>query len=143
MTRRNWADVGVGHSGASPGPDFVSISEIDGWRSKGHEMAPPPDRAAVMKRIEVEVERLIGALDEGTDRAVDGLIESWVAQWLATEDAAYIDACSIVDVHYGRAAQIAVTADSDLDFATTELHRLQAEHDHLAAALAGFGKEIR
>jgi hypothetical protein len=100
-------------------------------------MAASPDRDAVMKRVETEIERLADAVDEGTDQVLDGLIESWVAQWLATVDTAYIDACSAVDVHYGRAAQISITADSELDFAIAELHRLQAEYEHIEAELTG------
>lgn len=137
--RPDWSAIGNGHSGSgvASGPTFVEISEIDGWRSRGHAMAPPPDRELVRRRIESEVGSLDGAIDEGTAAALDRLIESWVAQWLATVDTEYIDACAVVDVHYGRAAQALTDAETHLEFLDAELTRLQEVRDEAADRLRG------
>ncbi|MGV9676685.1 hypothetical protein ACWDSJ_15520 [Nocardia sp. NPDC003482] len=135
--RPNWSRAGSGHSGAGTGPTFVDIPEIDGWRSKGHALAPTPDREAVMLRVRTEVERLADSIDEGTARALDLLIESWVAQWLAVVDTAYIDACSVVDVHYGQAAQLAVEAESALEFEGDRLDRARRDLAHIESVLLG------
>lgn len=137
--RPDWSAVGSGHSGsgAATGPPFVEISEIDGWRARGHAMSPPPDPELVRQRIANEVEALDRSIDEGTAVVLDRLIESWVAQWLATVDTEYINACSVDDVHYGRAAQELTTAESHLGFLTAELTRLQKIRDDAADRLRG------
>ncbi|MFC8526552.1 hypothetical protein [Nocardia sp. NPDC057227] len=127
--RAPWSNASEGLSSAGTGPKFVEFSEIDGWRSQKYDMAPPPDREAVMLRVEKEIVKLAGALDEGTAEAMDPLIESWIAQWIATVETGYTDACSVVDVHHGAASQFAEEAERVLDFEQRELHRLERFRD--------------
>lgn len=107
------------------------------WRSLGQDMPPLPERGAVMQRVRQLVEGLEGAIDEGTGAALDRLIETWVAAWLASVDTEYVDACSVIDDHYGQASQVLVETQAALEHQTDKLARLSRIRDDAYARLAG------
>lgn len=109
----------------------------ESWRSLGHDIPPVPEREAVMQRVRQLVEGLEGAIDEGTGAALDRLIETWVAAWLASVDTAYVDACSVVDEHYGQASQVLVETEAVFEHETDKLARLRRTRDDAYARLAG------
>ncbi len=105
--------------------------------SLGQDMPPLPERDAVMQRVRQLVERLEGAIDEGTGAALDRLIETWVAAWVASVDTTYLDACSVVGDQYGQASQVLVEAEAVLEHETAKLARLRRIRDDAYARLAG------
>lgn len=138
---KGWTDSLPGREDIGPAQRYMHIPEIDRWRSLGQDMPPAPERGAVMQRVRQLVEGLDGALDEGTGAALDRLIEAWVAAWLAGVDLAYVDGCSVIDVHYGQASQWLVETETLLEHETAKLARLSGTRDAAHARLAGTTRE--
>ncbi len=84
---------------------YMRFTQIDRWRAMGFGMPPDPERGTVLQRVRQLTEALDGAIDEGTGQALDLIIESWVAAWIATVETAYTDHCGVISVHRGQAAQ--------------------------------------
>lgn len=135
--KASWTDSMSGRDGTDPNHRYMRIPEIDRWRSVGQDMPPAPERGAVLQRVRQIVEGLEGAIDEGTGTALDRLIETWVAAWLASVDTTYLDACSVVDVHHGQASQWLVETEATLEHETSKLGRLRRVRDDAHARLAG------
>jgi hypothetical protein len=136
-TAQTWSDSFVGRTGATADGRYIQIPEIDRWRSLAFDLPPAPDRGTVMQRVRQLIEALHGALDEGTGPALDLLIESWVASWIATVNTEYVDHTAVIDVHYGQAAQWLTETEEQLTFERNQLERLQEIYDRAWADLAG------
>jgi hypothetical protein len=99
-----WQDSTFSPSWREPGR-YLDIREIDNWRSAEFQVPPPPDREAVLRRVEQYVGSLRGAIDEGSGAALDPIIEAWVASWLATVETEYADHRAVVHLHRSQALQ--------------------------------------
>jgi len=106
---------------------YISISSIDRWRAVPFDMTPVPERDAVQRRIRQLIESLEGAIDEGTGSALDPLIESWVADWIATVEADYIDHRAVISVHRDQASQWLAQTTAVARQETEELDRIRTE----------------
>jgi len=132
-----WQDTMSGREDTPSARRFIEIPEIDRWRAIGQDVPPPPDRGAVLQRVRQLAEELADSIDESNRAALDRLVESWVARWIATVDTAYVDACSAVSVHYGAAAQLVVSTEAELETATDQLERAKRIRDAAYDRLAG------
>ena len=75
------------------------------WRAIPFDMAPAPERGAVMQRVQQLTESLEGAIDEGTGASLDLLIESWARSWIAIVETEYVNHCAVISMHRGQAQQ--------------------------------------
>ncbi len=109
------------HVGPPPEQALVSYS-----------MTPPHDADEARKRVRELVEALQpDGIDEGTGAALDPLIQSWAAGWLAGIDAEHSDHTAAIDVQIGLAKEQVARARSTHDH---DLYRLElARRDHAEA----------
>lgn len=85
-------------------------------------MSPPVSADDARQRVKQLVDGLLpDGVDEGTGAALDRLITSWVAGWLAGIDAQHADRTAAIDQLIGAARERVADA--------------RAEHDHLAFRL--------
>jgi hypothetical protein len=117
-----WQDNRPDWGNSDRGGRYMHIPEIDRWRAVPFDMPPAPEQGAVLQRVRQITESLEGAIDEGTGAALDRLIESWVASWIATVETDYTDHCAVISVHRGQAAQ----------WLTESIHIAQHENEELA-----------
>ena len=115
----------------------MHIPEIDRWRAVPFDMPPDPERGTVLQRVRQLTESLEGAIDEGTGAALDPIIESWVAKWIATVEADYTDHCAVINVHRGQAAQWLTESTHTARHENEELDRIRAAYLACRARLAG------
>jgi hypothetical protein len=116
---------------------YMHIPEIDRWRAVPFDMPPAPERGTVLQRVRQITESLDGAIDEGTGAALDLLIDSWVAKWIATVQADYTDHCAVIDVHRGQAAQWLAESTRTAQHENEELERIRTAYLACRARLAG------
>jgi hypothetical protein len=116
---------------------YVYLPEIDRWRALGYDMPPDPVREAVLKRVEQMTQALGGAIDEGTGAALDGVIESWVAAWIASVETAYSDHCGVNSVHRSQASQWLTESTHKAQYERDELDRTRAAYLACRARLGG------
>jgi len=95
-------------------------------------MTPPHDADRARQRVRELVEALQpDGLDEGTGAALDPLIQSWTAGWLAGIDSEHTDHTGVIDVQVGSAKEQVARARSAHDH---DLYRLElARRDHAEA----------
>jgi hypothetical protein len=95
-------------------------------------MTPPHDADQARQRVRELVEALRpDGVDEGTGAALDPLIQSWTAGWLAGIDAEHTDHTGMIDVQIGSAKEQLARAQSAHDH---DLYRLElARRDHTEA----------
>jgi hypothetical protein len=132
-----WQDNRPDWTIGGPAPRYMHIPEIDRWRAVPFDMPPDPERGTVLQRARQITESLEGAIDEGTGGALDRLIESWVATWIATVNADYTDHCAVINVHRAQAAQWHVEAAHTAQYENEELQRIRAAYLASRARLAG------
>jgi hypothetical protein len=116
---------------------YIHIPEIDRWRAVPFDMPPDPERGTVLQRVRQITESLDGAIDEGTGAALDRIIESWVAEWVATVEAGYADHCAVIGVHRGQAGQWLTESTHIARHEAEELERVRAAYLASRARLAG------
>ncbi len=116
---------------------YMHIPEIDRWRAVPFDMPPDPERGTVLQRVRQITESLDGAIDEGTGAALDRLIESWVAAWIATVETDYADHCAVINVHRGQASQWLTESTRISQHENEELERIRAAYLACRARLAG------
>ena len=116
---------------------YMHIPEIDRWQAMPFDMPPASERGAVLERVRQLTESLEGAIDEGTGAALDRLIESWVASWIATVEAEYIDHCAVISVHRGQAAQWLTESTLTALHENEELDRIRVAYLACRSRLAG------
>ena len=114
-------------SGPSRGR-YLHIPEIDRWRAVPFDMAPAPERRAVMERVQQLTQSLEGAIDEGTGASLDRLIESWARSWIATVESEYVDHCAVISVHQGQAQQWLTEGTVTAQHEREELDQLRADY---------------
>jgi hypothetical protein len=132
-----WQDNRPDWSEGGRAARYMHIPEIDRWRAVPFDMPPDPERAAVLQRVRQITESLDGAIDEGTGAALDRIIESWVAKWIATVEADYTDHCGVINVHRGQAAQWLTEARHTARHENEELDRIRAAYLACRGRLAG------
>ena len=95
-------------------------------------MTPPHDADQARQQVRQLVEALKpDGLDEGTGAALDPLIQSWTAGWLAGIDAEHTEHTAAIDVQIGAAKEQLARAQSAHD---QDLYRLElARRDHTEA----------
>jgi hypothetical protein len=116
---------------------YLHIPQIDRWRAMPFDMPPNPDRGTVLQRVRQIVESLDGAIDEGSGRALDLHIESWVAAWIHTVEVEYADHCAVIDVHRGQASQWLIESMHAAAYESEELDRIRAAYLACRSRLAG------
>jgi hypothetical protein len=97
-------------------------------RAVPFDMPPDPDRGSVLQRVRQLTESLDGAIDEGTGSALDRLIESWIARWIATVEAGYADHCAVISVYRGQAGQRLTEAVHTAGNENEELDRIRGAY---------------
>lgn len=112
----------------SGGGLYMHSAEIDQWRAVPFDMPPAPERSMVLQRVRQITESLEGAIDEGTGAALDPLIESWVAAWVATVEADYTDHCAVINVRRAQATQWLAESSIAASHEEEELGRLHAAY---------------
>ncbi len=132
-----WQDNRPDWSDGDPAARYMHIPEIDRWRAVPFDMPPDPERGTVLQRVRQITESLEGAIDEGTGAALDRLIESWVAKWIATVESDYTDHCAVINVHRGQAAQWLTEATHTAQYEDEEHERIRADYLACRARLAG------
>jgi hypothetical protein len=133
-----WEDALGDFRGVS-GSRYTRFSEIDRWRPVRFDMPPPPDRGAVHQRVSQLIEGLAGAIDEGSGRALDPHIESWVAGWIAGVETEYADHCGLIQMFRGQAEQWAREITVELGQAQAKLRRLMLDYEALGTKLRDSG----
>lgn len=95
-------------------------------------MTPPHDADQARQQVRQLVEALRpDGVDEGTGAALDPLIQSWTAGWLAGIDAEHTEHTAAIDVQIGSAKEQLARAKSAHDH---DLYRLElARRDHSEA----------
>ncbi len=95
-------------------------------------MTPPHDADQARQQVRELVESLQpDGVDEGTGAALDPLIQSWIAGWLAGIDSEHTDHTGAIDVQVGSAKEQVARARSAHDH---DLYRLElARRDHAEA----------
>lgn len=95
-------------------------------------MTPPHDADEARQRVRQLVEALQpDGVDEGTGAALDPLIQSWTAGWLAGIDAEHTHHTAGIDVQIGSAKELLARARSAHEH---DLYRLElALRDHAEA----------
>lgn len=116
---------------------YLDIREIDNWRSVEFQVPPPPDRDAVLRRVEQYVSSLRGAIDEGTGAALDPIIQSWAASWLATVETEYTDHRAVIHIHRGQALQWLTDSTVLARHEREKLNRIRADYLASHARLGG------
>lgn len=111
---------------------FTEIYELDRKAPLPYAMAPRHDAGAARQRVRQLVESLQpGGVDEGTDAALDPLIQSWTAGWLAGIDSEHADHKAVIDMLIGSAKEQAARATATH---THDRYRLElARRDHREA----------
>jgi hypothetical protein len=96
------------------------------------------ERATVV--LEELVRRLLpDAVDEGTATAMDALIESWAADWLASVDRTYVENVAEIDRLLVAVCQQRVLAESALDNDERALELVRLDYH---AARVRIGEEV-
>jgi hypothetical protein len=131
-SQANATNFGSSHDGR-----YLYLPLIDGLRSLDFSVPPAPIRGEVEQRVRQLAEALEGAIDEGSGSALDLLIESWTASWIASVNTDFIDHASVTDVHYGQAAEWLVEAEAELEFALAELDLIEQLYRDARQRLAG------
>ena len=116
---------------------YMHTPEVDRWRPMPFSMPPAPERNTVLQRVRQITESLAGAIDEGSGAALDRLIESWVAAWIATIETDYTDHCAVINVHRSQAAQWLAHSTFTARYESEELDRIRAAYLACRARLAG------
>jgi hypothetical protein len=132
-----WQDNRPEWGNGDPALRYMHIPEIDRWRAVPFAMPPDPDRGAVLQRVRQITESLDGAIDEGTGGALDPIIESWVATWIATVQTDYTDHCAVINVHRAQAAQWLVESTHTAQHENEELQRIRSAYLASRARLSG------
>lgn len=101
-------------------------------QTPSYPMTPPHDADQARQRVRQLVEALQpDGVDEGTGAALDPLIQSWTAGWLAGIDSEHTDHTAEIDVQFGAAKEQLARARSIHD---NDLYRLElARRDHAEA----------
>jgi hypothetical protein len=133
-----WEDA-LGDFRGVTGSRYTRFSEIDRWRPVPFDMPPPPDRGAVHQRVSKLIEGLAGAIDEGSGRALDPHIESWVAGWIAGVETEYADHCGLIQMLRGQAEQWARETAVEVAQAQAKLGRLMRDYEALGTKLRDSG----
>jgi hypothetical protein len=116
---------------------YMDIPEIDRWRSMPFGMLSAPERDAVLQRVRQLTGSLEGAIDEGTGAALDPLIESWTASWIAAVEAEYSDHCAVISMHRGQAAQWLTESILTAQHENEELDRIRVAYLACRSRLVG------
>jgi len=114
---------------------FWKPRQVDARREQtpvSYPMAPPHDAETARQRVRQLVEALRpDGIDEGTGAALDPLIQSWTAGWLAGIDAEHTDHTAAIDLRIGSAKEQVARAQSTHEH---DLYRLElARRDHTEA----------
>jgi hypothetical protein len=136
-SRPTWQDNRPAWGADDRAARYMRIPEIDRWRAVPFDMPPLPERDVVRERVRQLTESLAGAVDEGTGAALDRLIESWVASWIATVEADYTDHCAVINVHRGQAAQWLAESTLIAQYEREELDQVRAAYVTCRARLGG------
>jgi hypothetical protein len=136
-TNPTWQDNRPAWGADTRADRYMHIPEIDRWRALPFDMPPHPERGTVLQRVRQITESLDGAIDEGTGAALDRLIESWVAAWIATVETDYTDHCAVINVHRGQASQWLTESTRIAQHENEELQRIRAAYLACRARLAG------
>jgi hypothetical protein len=116
---------------------YMRFTEIDRWRATPYDMPPDPQRDTVMRRVRQIAEWLRHAIDEGSGRSLDLIIDSWVGSWIATIETAYADHCGVISVHRNQAAEWLAETSRIAEHENQELERIRQAHQACRARLAG------
>jgi len=101
-------------------------------QTPSYPMTAPHDADKARQQVRELVEALQPAgIDEGTGAALDPLIQSWTAGWLAGIDSEHTEHTAAIDVQFGAAKEQLARAQSIHD---NDLYRLElARRDHAEA----------
>lgn len=133
---RKWQDNRPAWGTDDSASRYMQIPEIDRWRAVPFDMPPAPERDDVLRRVRQLTESLEGAIDEGTGAALDRLIESWVAAWIATVEGDYVDHGVVITVHRGQAAQWLTESTLTARHENEELEHIGAAYNACRSRLA-------
>lgn len=136
-TEPTWQDNMPAWSDGSRNARYMHFTEIDRWRAIPYDMPPDPERGTVIQRVRQITEGLSRAVDEGSGRSLDLIIESWVARWIATVETAYADHCGVISVHRNQAAEWLAETSRVADYENHELELIRQAYLACRAQLAG------
>lgn len=132
-----WQDTVPTRNSGQGQSRYLHIPEIDRWRAVPFAMTPVPERPAVMEQVQQLMGSLDGAVDEGSGRALDNLIESWAGSWIASVDSEYVDHCAVISVHRGQARQWLTEAHVTVEHQREELEQFRADFQASRQRLTG------
>lgn len=113
-------------------------ARLDRLRPVPHMLPAPTSFAEAQRRVEEIVAGLLpGAVDEVSGGALDPLIASWTADWLARIDIEHADHAGTVESLHGAAREHVAAAAADHDDAHRALQLARADHLAARARLAG------
>jgi hypothetical protein len=130
-------ETGIFSPSVSKPARYLEIREIDNWRPVPFQVDPPPVRELVLSAVDNYVSSLRGALDEGTAPAVDPLIQSWVAGWIATVETEYADHSAVIHIHLGQAVQWLTDSTVLARHEREKFERIRADYLACRARLGG------
>ncbi len=134
---RTWRNNRPSWGTDDPTGRYMRTPEIERWGAVPFDMPPDPERNAIHQRVRQITESLEGAIDEGTGAALDRLIESWVAAWIATVEADYTDHCTVINVRHAQATQWLAESRIAAEHELEELVRVRAAYLACRSRLAG------
>lgn len=101
-------------------------------------MSPPASADEARQRVQQLVEGLLpDGVDEGTGAALDKLITSWTAGWLAGIDAQHADRTAAIDQLIGTAKELVADARAAHDHQALRLEIARQEHGDARRRLGG------
>ena len=91
----------------------------------------------MLRAVEQYVESIRSGVDEGTGSALDPVIKSWLAGWIATVDTDYADHTAVIKIHHGQAVQWLTDSKVIAQHERTKLEQIRADHLASRARLGG------
>lgn len=117
---------------------FADTPQSAGSALPPYTMASPASAHEARRRVEQLVEGLQpGGVDEGTGAALDRLIASWAAGWLAGIDAEHADHTGTIDRLIGSAREQVADARADHEHQALRLEIARQEHTDTRQRLGG------